>query len=252
MYSVLLVEDDPTIRFIYKTMKEWNRLGFKIEKEVEHGKSALEALDEKKYDLVFTDVRMPVMNGIELVEKMNEKNYGNYVVIASNYDEFEYVRQGLRLGVADYLVKPIPNTELVRCLTNIREKLDESNERSRVYEMFNACGLDVSQQFVRNLAEYYEKNIDKECTLNELAEQFELSRDYFSKMFKSKTGLNYNQFATQYKMEQAKYMLKNENYRIYEISELLGYKTVDYFGKKFKEYTKMTPIQFKNIDTLTD
>lgn len=252
MYSVLLVEDDPTIRFIYKKMKEWNMLGFEIEKEAEHGKGALEALDEKKYDLVFTDVRMPVMNGIELVEKMNEKNYDNYVVIASYYDEFEYVRQGLRLGVTDYLIKPIPNAELVRCLTNIREKLDEGNERSRVYNMFKACGLDVSQQFVRNLAECYEKKMNKEYSLNELAKQFELSRDYFSKIFKSKTGLNYHQFATQYKMEQAKYMLKKENYKIYEISELLGYKTVDYFGKKFKEYTKMTPMQFKNADTLSN
>jgi YesN/AraC family two-component response regulator len=247
MYSVLLVEDDPTIRFIYKKMKEWKMLGFEIEKEVEHGKSALEALSERNYDLVFTDIRMPIMTGIELLEKMTEKNYDNYVVIASNHEDFEYVRQGLRFGVTDYLLKPVQHSELEKCLAHIRDKLDESGGKSRVYELLKACGLDITQQFVRNLADYYGKNLDKEGMLYELAEYFELSKDYFSKMFKSKTGINYNQFATQYKMEQAKYLLLNENYKIYEISELLGYKTVDYFSKIFKEYTTMTPIQFRNI-----
>lgn len=107
MYNVLLVEDDSTLRFIYSKMKTWTECGFMIAKQASNGKDALEILRKENFDLIFTDIRMPFVDGIEMLRKLSENDNTIPVIFASSYDEFEYARQGLILGAFDYLLKPV-------------------------------------------------------------------------------------------------------------------------------------------------
>lgn len=243
MYRVLIVEDDRTNQMLYQKMKVWEEEGFVIAAQAFNGKDALGLLETQKFDLYLVDVMMPVMNGLEFLGKLKENGITSPRIIASNYNEFDYVRQGMKLGASDYLLKPITEEELRECLINVREELDERKEESITEEIFRICGADTSLGFTKKVMTYFSEHVD--LNLKDISEAFLLSSDYFGRLFKRQMNENFNTFAMRYKMEYAKYLLTNTDDRIYEISDRLGYKTTDYFTKIFKDYTGETPAQYR-------
>lgn len=243
MYRVLLVEDDKTNLFLYRKMQEWKQMGFEIAGEAKNGKEALQKIETEDFDLILVDVMMPVMNGLELLQELQERQITIPSIIASTYNEFEYVRQGMRLGAMDYLLKPVSKEELLQCLKRVREKLSEKEEDTIIEEIFKECGADVSAGFVQKIMEYFKEH--ESPNLLEIADAFQLSKDYFGKLFKRQMDVTFNQFLLKYKMEYAKKLLCHSDYKIYEIGDKLGYRTTDYFSKIFKDYAGETPIQFR-------
>lgn len=243
MYKVLIVEDDRTNRMFYGKLKGWEEEGFVIERTAQNGKEALEFVDNMHFDMYLVDVMMPVMNGLEFLKELKARNITEPKIIASNYNEFEYVRQGMKLGASDYLLKPISEEELRECLINVRDEIQDNEERSITEIIFMQCGADISAGFTKKVIAYFEEHTD--LNLKDISEEFTLSKDYFGKLFKKQMNENFNQFVLKYKMEYGKYLLANTDDRIYEVSEKLGYKTVDYFTKLFKEYTGNTPAQYR-------
>ncbi len=102
---VLIVEDDKFFRFAVKKVIRWEDYGFEITGEAVHGAAALEFLKEHPAEMVLTDMSMPVMNGIELTAAL-KKNYPDLLIVAlSAYDDFEFVKESLKLGAQDYILK---------------------------------------------------------------------------------------------------------------------------------------------------
>ncbi|MDO4554592.1 MAG: response regulator [Lachnospiraceae bacterium] len=243
MYKVLIVEDELAIRFIYRNMKEWKEYGFEICAEAEDGKKAMELLQKEHFDLMLLDVVLPNMDGLALLEELERKNIAVTTVIASTYNEFEYARKGMQHGAMDYLVKPIQKEELAACLKKIKKNLETDYIKGEEHRLLLACGLDLDDSFVRKLEKYVEEQ--GELILGNLADYYGFSKDYFGKIFRQKVGMTFQQFVMKYKMEQAKRLLLVSNYKIYEISDQLGYRTTDYFTKLFRDYTGMSPQKYR-------
>ena len=112
MYKVLFVDDDETIEFIVSRMKIWESSNFKITRYAKNGKEALTVLEKESFDLIITDIRMPIVDGLELLESLREKGDKTLVVLASTYSEFEYAKRGLQSGAVDYIIKPITEDNL--------------------------------------------------------------------------------------------------------------------------------------------
>lgn len=218
-------------------------MGFEITGEALNGREALEKIESQEFDLLLVDVMMPVMNGLELLQELQERQIDIPSIIASTYNEFDYVRQGMRLGALDYLLKPVSKEELSQCLSRVREKLSENDSHIKIEEIFQICGADTSTGFVRKVMAYFQEH--ESPTLQDMAEYFQLSKDYFNKLFKRQTQVTFNQFLLKYKMEYAKKMLCYSEYKIYEIADTLGYRTIDYFSRIFKDYTGQTPLQYR-------
>ena len=102
---VLIVEDDKFFRFAMRKMIKWDKYGFELAGEAVHGKAALEFLEEHPVEIVLTDMNMPVMDGIELTRIVKEKYPRIMVIALSAYDDFEFVRESMRLGASDYILK---------------------------------------------------------------------------------------------------------------------------------------------------
>ena len=130
MYRILIVEDDRTNQSLYQKMKVWEEEGFVIAGQAANGREALSLMQTKQFDLYLVDVMMPIMNGLEFLQELKNRGITAPRIIVSNYNEFDYVRQGMKLGAMDYLLKPVTEGELRECLQNVREELDEENEQN--------------------------------------------------------------------------------------------------------------------------
>lgn len=131
MYKVLFVDDDETIGFIVSKMKVWEDSNFKITRYAQSGKEALSILEKESFDLIITDIRMPIVDGLELLENIRERGDKTFLVLASTYSEFEYAKRGLQNGAIDYIIKPITEENLKKLFIKVEKLLKEKEEKPK-------------------------------------------------------------------------------------------------------------------------
>lgn len=131
---ILIVEDDFVVRQGIRFSFEWENYGLSICGDAANGKLGLELVDSLKPDIIITDIRMPIMDGLEFSEKVLGKNPEAKVIILSGYDDFSYAKKAIRLGVYDYLLKPVDADELLKCICRLRDEILEEREKQRKLE----------------------------------------------------------------------------------------------------------------------
>jgi len=131
MYKILFVDDEEEVRKSIIKLMDWNALGFEIAGEAENGREALEKVTSLEPDVVITDIQMPYMDGLQLAEALQKEYPEKKVVLFSGYDEFEYAKQAIRLGVTGYILKPINIGELTAVLQKLRDSIDRELEEKR-------------------------------------------------------------------------------------------------------------------------
>ena len=136
MYKAMLVDDEYMILEGLKQIIPWKELGFEIVKTAKRAMEAVDYLKENEIDLLITDVTMPKMSGIDLVKMSKDIQPDLAVLILSGYQEFEYVKQGMELGVKGYLVKPVNKEELAEKVSLIKNELDERKLVDSQREMY--------------------------------------------------------------------------------------------------------------------
>jgi len=123
MLSLLIVEDEDVTREGLTTLIDWESLGIKICGLAANGVEALRVLENEQADLVLTDIRMPLMDGLQLVSQIRERKWDIAVILLSGYGDFEYAQRALRLGISDYLVKPCSPDEIQNVFTKISREI---------------------------------------------------------------------------------------------------------------------------------
>ncbi|WP_342439830.1 response regulator [Paenibacillus sp. FSL L8-0436] len=131
-YKVLLVDDEPIILRSLKVAIPWDELGLEIAGEARNGEVALRLIEEKAPQIIISDIRMPVIDGIALMKEVLPHSSKLIFIFISGYGEFEYARDALRLGAFDYLLKPIDHDELTEMLTRAKVKLDKQKENEQL------------------------------------------------------------------------------------------------------------------------
>ncbi|MCR8844699.1 response regulator transcription factor [Paenibacillus sp. SC116] len=136
MFEVFLVDDEPFIIEGLQSILEWNDYGLTIVGQAENGEAAWQALQERPVDLVVTDIMMPKMTGLQLIERMKHTHPHTRFIILSGYNEFGYVKEGIKLGVENYLLKPINLEEFRATLETTVQKMEQSRS-SQLVEQHN-------------------------------------------------------------------------------------------------------------------
>lgn len=405
--KVHIIEDEPYIRMELMEIIEWESYGFTIVGESKNGKEALKSLEKNSVDLIITDIEMPHMNGVEFLKNIRERGWDIEVVFLTGFSEFQYAREGAKLNIVDYLLKPIDTNQLIDVLNRVKSKVlekqikgnksynkelvskqmidiiqgkikdeeiinnhidrdyvvvaninikdfDDEGEQwlkdgnyyiymdkikdkiNNVFKLYmvkfievdlgsyicilqlkldegymileekmkdieNEINLNESfsieiglgyicnklnirnsyfeakkqiynkqikrfknvfdfevnnenkvdnkvsykDEIVKKSKLYVKENIEGEITLNVVAQYLNISKNYFCSMFKQETGINFLNYIVQQKIERAKKMLVEENMKVYEVSERLGYSDTTYFSKLFKRNVGVTPQEYK-------
>lgn len=136
MLKIFLAEDEVVVRETIKRMIPWEELGFELVGEAADGEMALPLLIRQQPDLLITDIKMPFMDGLTLARLAKKEIPGLKVVILSGYDDFNYAKQAIRIGVEDYLLKPITKNALIERLSEIRSRYEHEKTQKEYYEKF--------------------------------------------------------------------------------------------------------------------
>ena len=243
MYSVFLADDEPWILIGLKKLinRAQADFPFQVIGEASNGVTTFDEIECKKPDVLFTDIRMPGLNGLELLQKMNEKNLTTKVVFISGYAEFEYAQAALRMGAYDYLIKPVEedklNDILTRLQTTLRAELGECNPQEEAPPMDTG----LLNRILREMQKHYTEDI----SLTAQSEAHGISDSYLSRQIKAKLGLSFSEYITSKRIQRAKELLANENLSIDAISEMVGYNDYFYFVKVFKKVVGLSPSKYR-------
>ncbi|WP_400246054.1 response regulator [Niallia sp. JL1B1071] len=242
MYKVLLVDDEPEIRYGLIHYFPWNEIGFEVVSECHNGKKALEYITNNEIDVLFSDIQMPVMNGLELAEEVVKRELPIKIILLSGYRDFEYARKAIKYGVYDYIIKPSKFDELYSVLSNLKKELDP--ERTRPTEN-PPEQMTYSDNIIETIKNYVNEHYSS-ATLEDAATLVHMSANYVSTYFKNKTGENFSTYVHTVRMKKAAAFILDSQYKIYDVSTMVGYSNpknftrmfIKFFGKSPREYRK--------------
>ncbi|MGO4180182.1 response regulator [Paenibacillus sp. TAF43_2] len=242
MYRLLLVDDEADTREALSSYFPWQEVGFQIIGQCGNGKEALNFIqNHDKIDVILTDIKMPVMSGLELAEVIHEQKHNIHVIFLSSYREFEYAQKALRYRVNNYIVKPAKYQVLLDVFAGLRDELEAAKHAlDQPPSGTSNEGLIITQ------IKAYIQNQYKDANLEDAAKQVYLNANYLSYLFKQKTGQNFTDYLIQVKMKVAMRLIQENQFKTYEISEMVGYSNAKNFTRTFKNYYGKTPSECKN------
>ena len=227
MYKVLFVDDDETIGFIVSKMKVWENSNFKITRYAQNGKEALLVLEKESFDLIITDIRMPIIDGLELLENIRKRGDKTFLVLASTYSEFEYAKRGLQNGAIDYIIKPITEENLKELFIRVEKLLKEKEDKPKETNLkVSKDRIDKWYNLFINLEET--PKILKDKYLKELNDIVKEEKVIFSELlFEGIWEKIVKVFPWLVKLENIEFLFKEESFekeveeKIYNIQEIV-------------------------------
>ncbi|NWQ41701.1 response regulator [Bacillus sp. EB106-08-02-XG196] len=240
MLKAVIFDDEFIVIEGLKRVINWTEKGIEIIGTATDGISGLSLFYSEKPDIIFTDIRMPGINGLKLIEEVMDTAPDTICVVMSGHREFEYVKQALKIGVADYLVKPIT-------IQMIEETIDKIKKKKLKEQSHFSFPLNHKHEAIEKACKYIYENYNKEISLQEVADFTGLNPNYFSILFKDQMGKTYIKYLTELRMEKAKLMLQ-EGQKVIKVSEKVGYHTYRHFSDIFKKYVGVSPGQYKKVE----
>ncbi|WP_044973155.1 response regulator [Ruminococcus sp. HUN007] len=236
MYKVMIIDDEKSLRDLLKITIDWKRFGLECCGEASSGIEAINVIDDLKPDIVFVDIKMPFMDGIEF-SQIAIKQYPHIkIIILTAMNEFEYARKCVGIGVREYLTKPMVREDVNNTLERIIQELDERQPEPES-ESDIIDRLSASSSSMNKICEYIRKNYNNsELNLTYAAHKFNFNTSYLSRRFKEDTGMSFIDYLTKCRMERA-LELAAKQVQMYLTAKEVGIPDPNYFSKCFKKYT---------------
>ena len=258
MYNVMLVDDEEEVRIAIEKKINWSELDFNVVGSAGNGFDALEMALKSHPDVVLTDINMPFMNGLQFSKQLKAELPDTKFVILSGYDEFEYAKEAIELSVEEYILKPVNSDELYQLFSRLKVRLDDESEKRRNLEnlqryyqesikFFNDQNSDSNAYDLVEKARDYILEHFNECDLSvdRICSILNVTPNYFSTLFRKKTGDTFIAYLTNLRMEKAKWLLENTDEKAYMIAGMVGYDEPNYFSYVFKKAYGISPSKYR-------
>ena len=250
--KVLIVEDEAWARDTLRSLLPQIAPQLRIIGEAYNGRQGLEHMLRLRPDLVITDIRMARMSGLEMIRAALEGGLsGTRFVVISAYSDFELMREAIRLGVTDYLMKPITRENLASVLLPLLPDAQEvpfmAQDKAPLTagtESEEPGKISSHHPVVRRALEIIQQQYPNRLSLDALSETLRLSPEYLSSLFHRDMGINFSAYLRTFRIERAKELLSGSDLLIYEVAARVGYNDSKYFCKVFREVTGVSPTEY--------
>lgn len=236
--KILIIDDEPKIRNGLSNLLT-RREGWEVAGAYENAADALKYLAVNQVDVMITDIKMPEISGLELIARILERDKKTAIIILSGYSNFQFAQRAIELGVSRYLTKPTNPRELICVLEETEKKLGGKQEKEK-------DSGKIPNLFVQKAADYIKLNYSEKISIKEIADQLYLSPNYLSELFKKHTGKTISEYLTEYRLEKACQLLDHAEYRVGDVSGMVGIHDGRYFSNMFKKKYGMTPTEYRN------
>lgn len=252
--TILIVDDEPRTREgIKKMLQTWGEGSLTL-LTADNGLEALERMRNESIDLLITDIRMPEISGLNLVDQLEKGTISPKpaVILISAFAEFDYAHQAIEYGVVNYLLKPISKEKLLSTVKLALEVGEERGKIKRMQKIVDPKLMDgvsgdskVLSDPVKDVIAYVDEHLHLTISLREVAGHIHLNPSYLSALFKEQMQITFSEYVTRRKLQRARELLLQTKLPIAEIAESVGFQTPKYFNKLFKEYEGTTPGNYR-------
>lgn len=253
MYKLMIADDEPLIRRGIKQLIDLSSLQIGEIYEASTGEEALKVFEEHRPEIVLMDINMPKIDGLSVAKKIKSIDSDTKIAIITGYNYFDYAQTAIKIGVEDYILKPISKKDVSEIIVKLVNSLQERKKDKEVEKVLEKITIDSQDNIAKNNYKVLMQNIiednysDSQFTLSVLSEKLDLSSGYISIMFKKNFGIPFQDYLLQKRMEKAKLLLLTTELKNYEIAEQVGFEDVNYFITKFKKYYQITPKQYREM-----
>ncbi len=244
--KIVVVEDEYYVRKGIINATNWEALGCEIVGEAENGVQGIEVIKTTRPQLVIVDIEMPLMSGLEMVEKLNLENLELEYLFLTSHQNFSYVYRAIKLDVIDYLLKPFMQEDLERCINKVKVKLHLVEKDELDLNGDTAYDIKFKNSLIQQAVQYVKQHYKEEITNTSVAEHLNISDAYFCRTFKKETGYTFGQYLAHYRIHIASKLLRNSDMRINEVALACGINDSNYFSQIFKKIKGLSPKDYQS------
>ncbi len=253
MYKVVVVEDENIIRKGLVYSIPWMDLQCSVVGEGCNGVEGIELISKKNPDIVIVDINMPVMSGLEMLEKTYEQfNYS--AIILSGYSDFEYAQKAINYGVKGYLLKPLQVEELIEAVElakkecNLRKtwltKQQEKEELRNISLMKEINNAVIDNNLVKQMLHFVNQNFSKKIVMQDLVDYLNYSETFLNKIFKEAVGTTFIEYLNRYRIQKALELIKGGETSIQNVADKCGIGDYKYFNVVFRKYMGLSTKEY--------
>lgn len=250
MYKAIIVDDEDTIVTGLSKLLPWARYGCEVTGTAHSAKAALSLVGRVRPDIMFTDICMPGMDGLSLIAALRSEFPQMQVAILSGHPDFEYAQKAIRLGVTNYILKPSKMAELEGALAKMVANLAALKGHDAPVripqERVEDAGDNAGNFIIGNAIQYINAHYMEKISLPEVAGKVYVSQWHLSKLIAKNTGQSFSDLLNGVRIREAKKLLASPAYKIWEISELVGFSDVTHFSRIFKKIENCSANEYRN------
>ena len=248
MYKVVIIDDEPIIVEGLSKAVPWEKWDCYVAATAESGQSGVEIIQKENPDILFSDIRMPGMDGLAMIAALKSEHPHMQIAILTGFRDFEYAREAIRLGVTRFLLKPSKMEELEEAVSVMVQNLSHMKERTEDGKAVQeepeetAAGSFIAQ----NAVKYIEENYMEKLKLSDVADHLYVSQWHLSKILNQHVEKSFSDILNQPRIEKAKELLWEPSLRIGDIAEKVGFLDMAHFSRVFKKFTGLSANEFRN------
>lgn len=247
MYNLIFVDDECGVIDVVKDILPGEEMGIRVVGLCDNAVSALQLMMDEQVDILVTDIKMPVMDGLELIKRAKEMYPEVECIILSGYEEFELARAAIERGVRGYLLKPCLKEELEEKIRLCVSVIERENKRSRKENLLQE-GVNADSVVFR-MRQYVDEHYDMPgLTVQYIADNvIFLTARYIGKRFLKEMNMKFSEYLLKVRMEKAMELLRGEDCpSTEEVADMVGLgKNMKYFYRLFRQYSGMSLKEYR-------